>query len=89
MCLSMTMIMMHLSPVAACFNDRDTHRTEREFRTNYEYKPTEVEPKSRFETPAVSEENNRSSWTVTALTLSGVGMLCLTCGLVTMRGFRS
>jgi hypothetical protein len=43
--VSMTIVLLHVSGAAACINDRDTYRTEREFRTNYEFKPSDDQQK--------------------------------------------
>ena len=81
LCLSMSLIHLNVPRAAACINDRDTRRTEHEFRTNYEFKSSEFDQKSMSETPAVSA----IFWPITlggALTWAGYGMGFLAGGFV-------
>ena len=88
LCVSMTIVLVHHSSASACINDRATYQTEREFRTNYEFKPSDDEPKRQFETTNPSLAS--TTWTDAALAWSGSGLALFACGLVVsnLRGIR-
>jgi hypothetical protein len=68
---------------SACINDRDTHRKEREFRTNYEFTSADEQSISQFqalEGPAPGErltasKNSALTWSGGALALVGAGFM--------------
>ena len=68
---------------SACINDRDTHRKEREFRTNYEFTSADEQSISHFqalEGPPAWErltafKNSALTWSGVALALVGAGFM--------------
>src|SRR5438067_167833 len=71
---------LHVSAANACINDRDTVRTEREFKTNYEFKSNYQE---QAPLPHESPAPPRSEWLSQAATWTGFGLLFGAVGLVT------
>jgi hypothetical protein len=77
-CLA-TLTSLFIAPQAkACINDRDTFRTEQEYKKNYEFKSGFTpEPKPSYESPAPGGD----SLLTTSATGSGVVMLLFAGGL--------
>ena len=70
--------LLYASSAAACVNDRDTSRTEQEFKKNYEFKSGFTsEPNPSYESPAPAEPQ----LVYTMATVSGFGLLALAAGL--------
>jgi hypothetical protein len=85
-CLVFVTALVPVSVARACINDRDTSRTEHEYKANYEFKVDyqDQDPKPTIESPP-------SSAPIGPLTMiwSGVGLLIATVGVITINVRRS
>ena len=81
-CLSLAALLSHTGPAAACLNDRDTARVERDFKSNYEFKSGYQIHDS---VPASAEQ----PWAPVAVTGSGALLMLAAVGFVTFNIRRS
>jgi hypothetical protein len=77
-CLSGLVALVAVCPARACINDRETVRTESEFRKHYEFRSGYHEA----ETPAGT--TTKDEWVPIAATVSGLGLLACSAALVTV-----
>jgi hypothetical protein len=78
MFLALVATQFQVSSAAACINDRDTSRTEQEFKKNYEFK-------SGFTSepiPTYDSQPAENQWVATAAVGSGASLLLLSAGLM-------
>jgi hypothetical protein len=68
-CLAVLVALLAVSPAGACMNDRETTRTESEFRKHYEFK-SGFQPKATDEPPTTDKR-----WAPLIASFSGVGLL--------------
>jgi hypothetical protein len=78
LCLSFGVLLLHVSTAFACKWDREASRTEREFKTNYEFKSGYKEPEPVYEPPS------ERRWGPIAAVWSGASLLLIATGLVTL-----
>ncbi len=80
MSLALVAMQFQISPAAACINDRETVRTEQEFKKNYEFK-------SGFTSepiPTSDSQPAENHWVATAAVGSGASLLMLAAGFMTL-----
>src|SRR4051794_31453152 len=87
--LAWAVTLLHASAASACINDRETTRTEEEFKNVYELRTKQelkkvYEFKSGFtpETKSSYDSPGEKEWIPTAAAGSGAGLLALAAGLV-------
>jgi hypothetical protein len=74
--LSILVALLHVTLAVACMNDRETVRTESEFKKHYEFK-------SGYQQGSPAESSPTGTpWTPIAATFSGIGLLAGSIALV-------
>jgi len=94
-CVAATTVFVPLSLAVGCLNDRDTERTEREYKANYEFKSTyeaEYVPQpgsDGHDVPLALGRRAEVQSRGDVAALSGLGLIVLTMGLVGVNVFRA
>lgn len=82
-CLAIAVTVLHGTKAAACINDSDTIRIEREFKKNYEFKSGGPEENRAVEPSAAPEVNQPIATTLSRIvTSSGVLLMLGAVGFV-------